>query len=353
VWLRQSAPLPFTLLGIALDGWSAGEPADQSALEIVPARARHIGFLARHMRAVDRRECAAMMGRDPRGSLRHALAASTQAWTALVEGRPHAMFGLVIESALTGRGVPWFLGTDEVWRHCARCWPSGRRFSPRCTIKPDPRQPSLRRQRTGDPPAAKMGIHREPAHHPCGRPGLPSVRARPPPFDAGEGLMCGPALPLLAAGLAVARTGIGTISAMHQAQAQREAALQQAEQERAAARDAQDETARALADQYRAMAATEGRQRVAAAAGGVSVDFGTAREAIDSTRLTGTARAQDIAAQGASALRQNDAAAAQAMGRASMAATQGQTALWNGVVDMGQSVLSGVRQYRALRSRIG
>jgi outer membrane protein TolC len=70
--------------------------------------------------------------------------------------------------------------------------------------------------------------------------------------------MCGPALPLLAAGLAVARTGIGTISAMHQAQAQREAALQQAEQERAAARDAQDETARALADQYRAMAATEG-----------------------------------------------------------------------------------------------
>ena len=165
--------------------------------------------------------------------------------------------------------------------------------------------------------------------------------------------MCGPALPLLAAGLAVARTGIGTISAMHQAQAQREAALQQAEQERAAARDAQDETARALADQYRAMAATEGRQRVAAAAGGVSVDFGTAREAIDSTRLTGTARAQDIAAQGASALRQNDAAAAQAMGRASMAATQGQTALWNGVVDMGQSVLTGVRQYRALRSRIG
>lgn len=86
-------------------------------LEIVPARARHIGFLARHMRTVDRRECAAMMGRDPRGSLRHALAASTHAWTALVEGRPHAMFGLVIESALTGRGVPWFLGTDEVWRH--------------------------------------------------------------------------------------------------------------------------------------------------------------------------------------------------------------------------------------------
>jgi hypothetical protein len=165
--------------------------------------------------------------------------------------------------------------------------------------------------------------------------------------------MCGPALPIIAAGLAVAGQGISTVSAMHQAQYQRQAALRQAELERSAARDAQDETARAIQDQYRQMGAEEGRQRVAAAAGGVGVDFGTAAEAVESTRLVGNARVTDLATQGARAVRQADAGAAFAMGRASAASAQRQTALMSGLVDMGQSVLSGARQYGAMRARIG
>ncbi len=85
-------------------------------LSIVPAGPRHIGFLARHMRAIDQAECRAM-GREPKAALRHGLIASRRCWTALVRGRPHAMFGVVVECALAGRGVPWFLGTNEVWRH--------------------------------------------------------------------------------------------------------------------------------------------------------------------------------------------------------------------------------------------
>lgn len=85
-------------------------------VSIVPAQRRHIGFLARHMRAIDQAECRAM-GREPKAALRHGLIASHRCWTALVRGRPHAMFGVVVECALAGRGVPWFLGTDEVWRH--------------------------------------------------------------------------------------------------------------------------------------------------------------------------------------------------------------------------------------------
>lgn len=91
-------------------------PPDSHGVAIVPAQARHVGFLARHMRAIDQAECRAM-GREPKAALRHGLMASTRCWTALIAGRPHAMFGVVVESALAGRGVPWFLATDAVWRH--------------------------------------------------------------------------------------------------------------------------------------------------------------------------------------------------------------------------------------------
>lgn len=68
------------------------------------------------MRAADIAECAAF-GHSPKAALRESLLASAAAWTATVDGCPEAMFGLVVNSALTGEGAPWFLGTDAVWRH--------------------------------------------------------------------------------------------------------------------------------------------------------------------------------------------------------------------------------------------
>lgn len=85
-------------------------------IRLVPARRQHINHIANRMREIDRRECEAF-GRTPKWALRDALERSDIAWTALVDERPEAMFGVVVESILGGDGRPWFLGTDEVYRH--------------------------------------------------------------------------------------------------------------------------------------------------------------------------------------------------------------------------------------------
>jgi hypothetical protein len=40
-------------------------PPESHGVAIVPAQARHVGFLARNMRAIDQIECRAM-GREPK-----------------------------------------------------------------------------------------------------------------------------------------------------------------------------------------------------------------------------------------------------------------------------------------------
>jgi ribosomal protein S18 acetylase RimI-like enzyme len=82
----------------------------------VPASPAHIGRIANRMRADDVIECAAM-GHRPKQALRDGLAASSLCFTALVDGRPEAMFGLVVTNALAGEGTPWMLGTDAIYRH--------------------------------------------------------------------------------------------------------------------------------------------------------------------------------------------------------------------------------------------
>lgn len=68
------------------------------------------------MREADRIECAAK-GRGPRDALVLSLASSDFALTALVDDSPHAMFGVGPLNLADSVGVPWFLGTDEVFRH--------------------------------------------------------------------------------------------------------------------------------------------------------------------------------------------------------------------------------------------
>lgn len=85
-------------------------------IEIVPAHTRHIGHIALHMRSVDQLECR-IFGHSPKNALRSGLMASTVAWTALVDGKPEAMFGAATTSLLDGTGRPWMLMTDEAERH--------------------------------------------------------------------------------------------------------------------------------------------------------------------------------------------------------------------------------------------
>lgn len=73
----------------------------------------HVGPIANRMREIDRIEVGAL-GREPRDALRAGLIAGN-AWTVSVGGVPEAMFGLVVTSAIEGRGIPWMLGTDAIY----------------------------------------------------------------------------------------------------------------------------------------------------------------------------------------------------------------------------------------------
>lgn len=85
-------------------------------VRLVPARWGHIRPIAQAMRQADAIECAAS-GRTPLSGLRLSLKSSSFALTALVDGKPHAMMGVIPQNLAERFGVPWFLGTDEVFRH--------------------------------------------------------------------------------------------------------------------------------------------------------------------------------------------------------------------------------------------
>lgn len=87
-----------------------------SSVCLVPGHHGHVSSLALRLRPIDHIECEAM-GRTANQALHHGLAASAQTWTALVDGEPHAMFGVVVESVAGGDAVPWFLGSGLVARH--------------------------------------------------------------------------------------------------------------------------------------------------------------------------------------------------------------------------------------------
>lgn len=86
------------------------------AVELVRAHAGHVGTIAARMRDIDRLETMAC-GKTPKQALRMGIIASTIVLTAKVDGRAEAMMGLVPLDLLSGKGTPWFLGTDEVYRH--------------------------------------------------------------------------------------------------------------------------------------------------------------------------------------------------------------------------------------------
>lgn len=85
-------------------------------IQIVPAKMKHVNRIANRMRDADRLECEAL-GRTAKQALREGVAQSDWAWTFLVDGQPEGMAGITITSELTGDAVPWFLSTDEAFRH--------------------------------------------------------------------------------------------------------------------------------------------------------------------------------------------------------------------------------------------
>ena len=90
--------------------------SNPATLTIVAAQSWHTGTIARRMRQIDKLECACNND-DPKTALRRSLRISLVSCTALVDGRPEAMFGVAPLNALEGLGSPWFLGTDVVFDH--------------------------------------------------------------------------------------------------------------------------------------------------------------------------------------------------------------------------------------------
>lgn len=68
------------------------------------------------MRDADRLEVGAF-GKTPETALRHALASSVWALTALVDDTPEAMMGVSPKSMIEGIGVPWMLGSEKIYDH--------------------------------------------------------------------------------------------------------------------------------------------------------------------------------------------------------------------------------------------
>lgn len=68
------------------------------------------------MAEIDVAECRAM-GFAPWPALYQGMMQSAICWTGEIDGEPNAMFGLVVGSAVTDLGHPWFLGSEKARRN--------------------------------------------------------------------------------------------------------------------------------------------------------------------------------------------------------------------------------------------
>lgn len=83
-------------------------------VEIVPATAEHIAWIAPRLRPADREEIAASTVLPPLSALAVSLAGSDQAFTALQDGEPVVVGGVGTVSLLPRTGMPWLLATPAI-----------------------------------------------------------------------------------------------------------------------------------------------------------------------------------------------------------------------------------------------
>lgn len=164
--------------------------------------------------------------------------------------------------------------------------------------------------------------------------------------------MCGPAaLPIAAAALAAAGSITGGLAANAQARFQAKIAERNATIEREAAQQELQNTREAALDHYRKVGQLKGAQRARAAAGGVSVDMGTASWVQDDTEMLGREDADRIYKQGHQNVRGRDIQASNYEGEASAQRKAGTMALIKSGFDAGGSLLSGANQYNKMRAK--
>jgi len=163
--------------------------------------------------------------------------------------------------------------------------------------------------------------------------------------------MCGPAIPLVAAGLAAAGSITGGLAANAQAKYQAKIAERNASMEREAGQQELENTREAALDHYRKVGQMKGAQRARAAAGGISVDMGTAQWVQDDTEMLGREDANRIYQQGNQNVRGHDIQASNYGAEADAQRSAGTMALIKGGFDAGGSLLSAANQYSKLKPR--
>lgn len=158
--------------------------------------------------------------------------------------------------------------------------------------------------------------------------------------------MCGPAIPLVAAGMAMASTAMGALQANAKAKYKAKIADRNAGLEREAAQQEMENTREAALGHYRKVSALKGQQRVAAAANGVSLGFGTAADVLADTDMLAREDVRRIYQQGNRNVEGRDINASNFGGEASAARQAGKGALIKGVFDMGSTALGGFQQFK-------
>lgn len=162
--------------------------------------------------------------------------------------------------------------------------------------------------------------------------------------------MCEPAtLLLVSAGLSAVSTGVGAVMASQQAKAQAQIADRNAALERNAVQDELQNTRQQALARYREVAKIKGQQRLAAAANGVGLDFGTAADIVADTDMLGREDVQRIYTAGDRAVKSRDINASNYVAQANMARSQATGALIGGALDMGSTILSGASQYGQMK----
>lgn len=163
--------------------------------------------------------------------------------------------------------------------------------------------------------------------------------------------MCGPAaLPIIIAGVGAAGALTGGLAANAQAKYKAKIAERNASMEREAGQQELLNGQEAALDHYRKVGQIKGAQRARAAAGGVSVDMGTAMWVQDDTEFLGREDAGRIYGQTMQNVRGRDIQASNYAAEANSQRNIGKMAMVKAGFDAAGSILGGAQQYKNMKA---
>lgn len=88
-------------------------------IEVVPATNDHAAYIDAHVRPGDRAELWAACLHRPVAVMERGIFYSDEALTALLDGVPFCMWGIVPDSFIGNVGIPWLVGTTAMDKHAA------------------------------------------------------------------------------------------------------------------------------------------------------------------------------------------------------------------------------------------